>query len=450
MLLEIILKILSKISSLLSHSLYRQYWLGLCLIPALALAADPEPTQTPDSALGSEALGSESETVTESSESTGEEDLSEASEKTVGTNDNTEGEQTKQTVSIPERHLPNISTKRAQSLLHHMQLINRADEVVTITSPTEDFYGLYLPHAAASPQGGILILHDQQQHGHWPEVIGPLRDYLPQFGWSTLTIELPERPLRQRSPREKVLNTSSESIPNSDETNNEDSDVVSTSGDETLVENNSENEISEEEKDSSGTETDDTANIESEDASEPALPRLKELSDIKQDIPEQEESNAPVVDEVSEFQETNRERVRNAIGYLHSKNQYNLVIIGYGRGAAWAIDYIHQQILKDEDPVGLTLITIDALPNYYDPSLMNQQLTDITIPYLDLLQPTEFRRAQDAQKRSNIMKRNNNSRYRQITTQAISGYNKAENPTSRRIRGWIMRNASGTQVKIKP
>ncbi|OUS41230.1 hypothetical protein A9R00_01980, partial [Oleispira antarctica] len=93
---------------------------------------------------------------------------------------------------IPQYHLPNIPNKRARLLLEHMTLMGREDEVVSLNNAEEEFYGLYLPQANGQPQGGILILHDEQQHGHWPDIIGPLREYLPQFGWSTLTIELPD------------------------------------------------------------------------------------------------------------------------------------------------------------------------------------------------------------------------------------------------------------------
>ena len=56
---------------------------------------------------------------------------------------------------------------------------------------------MFLAEATGNPQGGVLILHDNQQHGHWPDIVAPLREYLPQHGWSTLSIELPDTPAEQ-------------------------------------------------------------------------------------------------------------------------------------------------------------------------------------------------------------------------------------------------------------
>ena len=428
---------------LLSRLLLKPHlYLVLICLPFFALGADEEnPTEEQEAA--AQAANIAPDIAAESEGENGERD---------GEQNETKGKDDTEEVQL-SRSMPNVSLKRAEALLHHMRLMNREDEVVTITSPEENYYGLYLPQATSSPQGAVLILHDQQQHGHWPEVIGPLRDYLPQFGWSTLTIELPDSPKRRRLPRDAAESESKPSESSDEGVEAENTDLAQ-------EENTSDDATEETDKiekmDNQGPDTESAENINAqndeqvdEDA-EPALPRLQKLPDLET---EQAESIAPeiaTVNEIEDFQKQNRQRVGSAIAYLQSKNQYNLVLIGYGRGAAWAIDFIHQQISQEEEPKGLTLITIDALPDYYQNSLMNEQLTDITVPYLDLLQHAEFGRARDAKKRLAIMRRNNNKKYRQITTQAISSYRETENPTSRRIRGWVMRNAGGTQIAVKP
>lgn len=350
---------------------------------------------------------------------------------------------TKDTLAPPlSRYQPNIPLKRAQALLHHMTLMNREDEIIRLQSP-EDFYGLYLPNAEA-PQGGVLILHDQQQHGHWPDIIGPLRDYLPNFGWSTLTIELPDPPKRQRIPRTETSTPEEKNdVPVTEQT-------VAAEQATTSDQNTVDSSLATDKKDNAGPTTDaDNINADVDDNAEPALPRLQRLPDIETaEAALAPEDNSPV-DNIKQFQQQNRSRVLAAIDFLHSKNQYNLVIIGYGQGAAWAIDYVHQQLADDEEPKGLTLVTIDALPDAYNKQLMNKQLVDISTPYLDLLRPTEWGYTRAAQKRVAIMKRNNNEQYRQIITQTLSSYDEIENPTNRRIRGWIMTHAGGTQIKMK-
>ena len=349
-------------------------------------------------------------------------------------------------------HLPNIPDKRGKLLLDHMTLMGREDEVVSLNNAEEEFYGLYLPQANGQPQGGILILHDEQQHGHWPDIIGPLREYLPQFGWSTLTIELPDQLKRQRIPRPILDN-----VTPTDEPLAGDSESA---GDEAALAQNSDDtndeDINKEAKDSAGPESAEPAKIEdeltqtTEDEGEPALPRLDKLPDLPAIEPETLAQEEEVIDLIADYQAQNRQRINAAIDYLQQQNQFNLIVIGFGRGASWAVDYVHQQIQQEEEPKGLTLITIDALPNPYDKDLINQQLVDISLPYLDLLQSQTYAIDKTAAKRLAIMRRNGNPDYQQILTQEISSYHELENPTNRRIRGWIKSNAGGSLIAIKP
>ena len=352
-------------------------------------------------------------------------------------------------------HLPNIPNKRASLLLEHMTLMGREDEVVSLNTAEEEFYGLYLPQANGQPQGGILILHDEQQHGHWPDIIGPLREYLPQFGWSTLTIELPDQLKRQRIPR-PILND----LTPADEPLADDSELAD--GDSALAQNSddtNDEDINKEAKDSVGPESAEPAKVEdeltqtTEDEGEPALPRLDKLPDLPSIEPEILNQEEKVIDLIADYQAQNRQRINAAIDYLQQQNQFNLIVIGFGRGASWAIDYVHQQVQQvqqEEEPKGLTLITIDALPNPYDKDLINQQLVDISLPYLDLLQNQTYAIDKTAAKRLAIMRRNGNPDYQQILTQEISSYHELENPTNRRIRGWIKSNAGGSLIAIKP
>ena len=146
----------------------------------------------------------------------------------------------------------------------------------------------------------------------------------------------------------------------------------------------------------------------------------------------------------------NRSRILSAIEYLKSRGQFNIVIIGYGVGAAWAIDYVQQEDSGEQDQKGLTLITIDALASRFEPDKMQLQMKNLQVPYLDLIHPQPGDSLKMAKKRLSIMKRAKNSRYQQIITANMANYNETESPTSRRIRGWLMKNAGGTLVKVKP
>jgi hypothetical protein len=378
------------------------------------------------------------------------EEESTAEEATIEDAAASEGQaaKTEQQPELP-RYLPSTANKRTTSLLDHMLLMGREDEVITLSNLEEEFYGLYLPQATGKPQGGILILHDEQQHGHWPDIIGPLREYLPLFGWSTLTIELPDRLKRQRIPRAKPTLATNDEQTAAEELANESSETEG-------LETADPEAIDEEAKDNDGPESiaaedinNDTPEV-SDNDNEPALPRLEKLPDLPVAETKSPISGEDVINLIDDYQTQNRQRINTAIGYLQQQDQYNLIIIGVGRGASWAIDYVYQQIQQNEEPKGLTLITIDALPNIYDKDLINQQLVEISLPYLDLIHSSKQSINRSAAKRLSIMRRNNNPNYQQILTQEISSYHEIENPTNRRIRGWIKTNASGTQIAVKP
>ncbi len=75
------------------------------------------------------------------------------------------------------------------------ELIERIgeQEVVWLRSNGTNFLALSVKTSAAEEQGGIILLHDIDAHPDWPEIISPLRNGLPEKGWSTLSIQLPLR-----------------------------------------------------------------------------------------------------------------------------------------------------------------------------------------------------------------------------------------------------------------
>jgi len=50
---------------------------------------------------------------------------------------------------------------------------------------------LALYTAAQPSSGAIIILHNRGTHPDWPAVIHPLRQRLPEYGWSTLSVQMP-------------------------------------------------------------------------------------------------------------------------------------------------------------------------------------------------------------------------------------------------------------------
>lgn len=78
-----------------------------------------------------------------------------------------------------------------------------AEEVVEL-GDSDPFFGLRLRQRTATPQGGILILHDQGHNPNWPNGVRQSRRFLPEKGWNTLSISLPFIPEGEDEPSDET------------------------------------------------------------------------------------------------------------------------------------------------------------------------------------------------------------------------------------------------------
>lgn len=80
------------------------------------------------------------------------------------------------------------------------QLIHATDvdEIIYLQASGSWFIGLYKSSRieqramnVAEGKGAVILLHGMNGHANWPTVIAPLRTQLPEFGWSTFSIQMP-------------------------------------------------------------------------------------------------------------------------------------------------------------------------------------------------------------------------------------------------------------------
>ncbi len=62
---------------------------------------------------------------------------------------------------------------------------------VWIQSGEDKVFAIYTQETHGNTQGGIILIHDLGNHPDWPDVIAPLRNRLPELGWSTLSLQMP-------------------------------------------------------------------------------------------------------------------------------------------------------------------------------------------------------------------------------------------------------------------
>ena len=360
----------------------------------------------------------------------------------------------------PPRATPQVAARRHQSIINHLSLYQRQREVVQLVAADDAFNGLFIQETMGKPQGGVLLLHDNEQHGHWPTVTGPLREYLPQYGWSTLAIELPYEP-PARLPERPVYQAAAVA----DELNGPDANGIdSTEQDNAALTNDA---LTGETNDNAGPALSVTPDAsggnpqppgnatENTLSNEPALPRLNGLPELSPPVAESAVSEVADVSQNERYQQQMRARIEAAMGYLNSRGQLNLVMIANGSSASWAVDFLlnKQQSRADGEPLkGYTLVMVDARQNPYNQLYLEDQLAQLDIPVLDLV--TDYPTASGDptaqysyhQRRAGVMRQRQRKQYRQIEMQAPDLTSNQHHALKRRIRGWLKTHAAGTEL----
>ncbi len=252
-------------------------------------------------------------------------------------------------VATPEEREASISASLRQSAAN--------GEAIELSGEKGPFLGLYRAEKHGESQGGIILLHDLDNHANWPQVIRPLRLQLPLHGWHTLSIQLPF--FGDIPPPEKM----------------------------------------DEQLDSAGA------------------------------------------------------RLKSAIGFFTGKGIRNIVVIAHGRGATLAADYLSRN--DNHGVQGLVLIALaghGADQPRLDPM---RTLEAITVPFLDLYgtRDSDAVTAGGAQRLELIRRKTRAAGtspppYRQVLiTGANHEFIAQQQMLVRRIRGWLMRHAKGTELE---
>lgn len=80
---------------------------------------------------------------------------------------------------------------REQKIAEKLASVAKADEIVQLGLSEDQFFGFYISTRTEETKGVIILVHGMGAHADWPDVILPLRTRLPEFGWSTLSIQMP-------------------------------------------------------------------------------------------------------------------------------------------------------------------------------------------------------------------------------------------------------------------
>lgn len=64
-------------------------------------------------------------------------------------------------------------------------------EVMWLEASGEKFQAILFKQTNDQAKGAVIILHGMGAHADWPQTISPIRTSLPEYGWTTLSIQLP-------------------------------------------------------------------------------------------------------------------------------------------------------------------------------------------------------------------------------------------------------------------
>ena len=355
--------------------------------------------------------------------------------------ENTEGSdpapQTAQ--EIPPHVVPNPGLRRIQEVLRHLNLFTRDEEVIKFGDEESTLSGLYLPENTGTPQGGILILHDIEEHAHWSQTVGPLREYLPDYGWNTLSLFF-EDYLKRPLPGQQV--TKPEDMPLE---NKEIENVTETEDSASL------------DAELEPIEGEDTGSAEVEDlnfADEPA-DSLSQIADSLDGLPNlnsQDDSMQPSEPELSseeQFLQDMQVRVEDGLRQLNTLGQFNLVIIAHGLSANWAVSALSERFKNTPEARGYALVLINPKGSVYPYYDLNDQLSKLKIPMLDIVTQLKSGEKRLMLNRRNAITRKQNKQYIQIQLPEIHTNLKGKvNMITRRVRGWLKTHAAGEEVDV--
>lgn len=285
------------------------------------------------------------------------------------------------------------------------------DQAREIDAGDDSFTGLFLPQETPGQQGGAVIIPDTGRspaHG----LAAGLRRALPESGWSTLAISLPESmvdPLPER-----VFKTRSEAAEASgDGANGDDGDEAQDDGDQEQDPDRAQDD---------GDERSMTIEV-TQGGSEEATGDRRES-----------------------WQEAGMARVGAAVQVLRNQGVENIVLIGIGDGADLALRYTQANAAMFP-PGGIGLVWLDArFRPPFDQSLDEVLGEGYAIPVLDLYDRDRTGRL--APQRQKAARRGGFEGYSQSALpMPHQSRRAAEKRAGSWVGGWLNQNMVGTELK---
>lgn len=273
--------------------------------------------------------------------------------------------------------LPERSVSDAQTL--EQRLDKREQQMLQASA--ESFLALWLPANVGEPSGAVILLPGDVENADGAAAVGPLRRKLPDAGWHSLSLTLPDPDGDPLPPRSAVSET-----------------PAPTDGEAT--------------------------NGEDESATD--------------DAPEQ--TTAPAATEITAEQrrqahvERVMARIDAAIAFASQQQAREIVLLGHGSGAYWAARYLSE---RQPDNVQNLLMVAAELPAGFAPPL-DEMVAQLTVATGDFYYKDQATERMAALRRLQASKRAKLPTYIQVSMKALPGnLDVQQEQLYRRLRGWL-------------
>lgn len=283
----------------------------------------------------------------------------------------------------PEQRAPLAERSELEALALERQLA--ANEQQRLDAAGTQFLALWLPANDPAPKGAVILLPGDEESADAPRVIGPLRQKLPDAGWHSLSLSLPD-PQGANLPIRVV-----ESAPAAGE-------------------------------------------VPAEKPAEPATPEPAPTSaPATEPTQNAEAARAAHVERVFA-------RIDAGIAFAGQQQAKTLVLMGHGSGAYWAARYIAER--KPANVAHLLLVDLRQPEGFESP--INDLLAQLKASVGDFYYRDSPTARQAALLRKQLSQRQKQPTFVQVGLDALPGNaDVAEEQLFRRLRGWLDKQAGG-------
>ena len=273
--------------------------------------------------------------------------------------------------------LPERSVSDAQTL--EQRLDKREQQMLQASA--ESFLALWLPANVGEPSGAVILLPGDVENADGAAAVGPLRRKLPDAGWHSLSLTLPDPDGDPLPPRSAASETPAPT--DSEATNGEDESV-----------------------------TDDAPEQTTASAATEITAEQRRLAHVERVMA----------------------RIDAAIAFASQQQAREIVLLGHGSGAYWAARYLSE---RQPDNVQNLLMVAAELPAGFAPPL-DEMVAQLTVATGDFYYKDQATERMAALKRLQASKRAKLPTYIQVSMKALPGnLDIQQEQLYRRLRGWL-------------